>query len=186
MYFDQLFFPTYSIYICGKIHWYVYSINYNSSQLVWICVWYLIINTILCPTGYANELGESFRHMVPLRLVCFSYVISSGYVLSHAVFQGLHANKTDIVALQGTPTQNTSHQNHNTKVSPGIAFLDTLLWQGLASVLIPGMAINRLCAISRTVLNKRAGHLLGSASKKWIVTGIGLAAIPVIIHPIDR
>ncbi len=148
------------------------------------CALYLI-------AGYANELGESFRHMVPLRLVCFSYVISSGYVLSHAIFQGLHANKTDKVVLQQTPTHgyhsvNTSHQNHNVKVSPGIAFLDTLLWQGLASVLIPGIAINRLCAISRTVLNKRAVHLLGSASKKWIVTGIGLAAIPIIIHPIDR
>lgn len=57
---------------------------------------------------------------------------------------------------------------------------DTLMWQMLASVVMPGVTINRLCAVSNFLLQK-----LPSATKKWSVTTIGLTAIPFIIKPID-
>ncbi len=48
----------------------------------------------LLPPGYANEVGEAFRHMVPVRMVHLSYVLASSYVVSHAASQGYRANKS--------------------------------------------------------------------------------------------
>jgi len=62
--------------------------------------------------------------------------------------------------------------------------VDTVIWQGLASVAIPGFTINRICYLSNLVL--RYTTALPPATRKWTVTAIGLSAIPFIIHPIDR
>lgn len=70
-------------------------------------------------------------------------------------------------------------------VSTTAAIVDTLLWQGLASVVIPGLTINRLCAGSRVLLNRYVTHLLSQQVRQWLVTGVGLCSIPLIIHPID-
>ncbi len=65
-----------------------------------------------------------------------------------------------------------------------VAVVDTFVWQALASVIIPGFTINRVCAASL--------HLLGRTTKwplpvrKWTTTAIGLSTIPFIITPIDR
>jgi len=64
------------------------------------------------------------------------------------------------------------------------AVVDTVIWQGLASVAIPGFTINRICYISNMLL--RYATSLPPATRKWTVTAIGLSAIPFIIHPIDR
>lgn len=60
---------------------------------------------------------------------------------------------------------------------------DTLLWQLLASVVIPGLTINRVCATSNYLLKEN--RKMPTAIRKWTVTGIGLVAIPFIIRPID-
>jgi len=62
--------------------------------------------------------------------------------------------------------------------------VDTVIWQGLASVAIPGFTINRICYLSNMVL--RYTTTLPPVTRKWTVTAIGLSAIPFIIHPIDR
>ena len=152
--------------------------------------------------GYANEVGEAFRHMVPIRLVHLSYAVSSGYVVSHAVAQGLSTrrkqNKTKIIRTDHH-SRNFSSSNHNSTsgnqkqalsssvepLSPTAAVLDTLLWQGLASVVVPGLTINRLCAGSRLLLNRYATRMLNQQVRRWVVTGMGLTSIPVIIRPID-
>lgn len=65
-----------------------------------------------------------------------------------------------------------------------MAVVDTLVWQALASVALPGFTINRVCAASL--------YLLGIATRwplpvrKWTTTTLGLLTIPIIIHPIDR
>ena len=67
--------------------------------------------------------------------------------------------------------------------------MDTLLWQGLASVVVPGITINRVCALSRLVLVRQRflRRQLGSpAIRRWTVTAVGLGCIPLIIQPIDR
>lgn len=60
---------------------------------------------------------------------------------------------------------------------------DTLAWQMLASVAIPGLTINRVCAVANYFLKK--SEKLPKATRRWSVTGIGLATIPFIIKPID-
>ena len=71
-----------------------------------------------------------------------------------------------------------------TKLSPSCAVVDTLVWQGLASVVIPGFTINRVCLLSRLLL--RQGQVMSPALQRWTVTAIGLGCIPFIIQPIDR
>ena len=155
-------------------------------------------------SGYANEVGEAFRNMIPLRGVHLSYAISTAYVVSHAVSQGLQAqrnrsqhpqhihvrspNHSIHCPTNATCTAQCSHRNNTRTLatSPSTAVIDTLLWQGLASVLLPGLTINRLCAVSKFVLNRYTGQLLSVQIRKWAVTGIGLGSIPLIIHPIDR
>ena len=73
-------------------------------------------------------------------------------------------------------------QEKQTKVIRAV--LDTFLWQGLASVAIPGFTINRLCAAVNLALTKTTR--LPPAMRKWTTTFAGLAAIPFIINPIDR
>lgn len=62
---------------------------------------------------------------------------------------------------------------------------DTLIWQLLASVGIPGFTINRICWASKKAL-KITNFAKGTPIAKFVPTIIGLASIPFIIHPIDR
>ncbi|KAF6733199.1 Mitochondrial fission process protein 1 [Oryzias melastigma] len=65
-----------------------------------------------------------------------------------------------------------------------VAVVDTFVWQALASVIIPGFTINRVCAASLLVLGKTTKWPL--PVRKWTTTVIGLSTIPFIITPIDR
>ena len=47
---------------------------------------------MLCiPTGYANEVGEAFRALVPVSLVWGSYAVATAYVTADAVDKGKKA-----------------------------------------------------------------------------------------------
>jgi fission process protein 1 len=54
----------------------------------------------------------------------------------------------------------------------------------MASVLIPGFTINRLCFLTSKLLRRYSSMPTGRS--KWTTTGVGLASIPVIVHPIDK
>jgi hypothetical protein len=41
--------------------------------------------------GYANEVGESFRPLIPLKLVISTYVVSGFYVFADSLFIGLNS-----------------------------------------------------------------------------------------------
>ena len=106
--------------------------------------------------GYANEVGESFRNVVHRNVVRFSYVISGSYVIADAVSK---AQQPDAPVLR--------------------TFADVAIWQGLASVMIPGFVINRICwGANRSIKHHKY--------KSIIVTTSGLLAIPLIIKPIDH
>ncbi|XP_056677476.1 mitochondrial fission process protein 1 [Monodelphis domestica] len=121
--------------------------------------------------GYANEVGEAFRAMVPTSVVWLSYGVATSYVVADAVDKGKKASAAW-----------TSESGRTTKVA--VAVVDTFIWQALASVAIPGFTINRLCALSLYALSRTTRWPL--AARKWTTTALGLMAIPVIIHPIDR
>ena len=144
--------------------------------------------------------------MVPLRCVHLSYAISSGYVVSHAIAQGISTRKKLKISTNNQSSNHYSLTSHNhfssssssnqtlnpnhslsvERLSPTVVILDTLVWQGLASVVIPGLIINRLCAGSRVLLNRPyAVKVLSQQVRRWAVTGVGLSSIPMIIHPID-
>ncbi|XP_077441599.1 mitochondrial fission process protein 1 [Vanacampus margaritifer] len=121
--------------------------------------------------GYANEVGEAFRPLVPVSLVWSSYAVATAYVTADAVDKGKKA-----AAAHGDEPGQT------TRVAAAVA--DTFVWQTLASIVIPGFTINRLCAATL--------HLLGRTTKlplpvrKWTTTAVGLSIIPFIISPIDK
>ncbi|XP_050174272.1 mitochondrial fission process protein 1 [Myiozetetes cayanensis] len=118
--------------------------------------------------GYANEVGESFRALVPVPVVWASYGVATAYVTADAIDKGRRAA--------------TVHTQDPTRV--GVAVVDTFVWQGLASVAIPGFTINRLCAASLALLGTLTRWPL--PLRRWATTALGLAAIPLIITPIDR
>ena len=66
----------------------------------------------------------------------------------------------------------------------GWTVTDTLIWQGLASVAIPGFTINRICTYTGVLLKR--GVSWSGPTRKWVTTAVGLLSIPFIIKPIDR
>ncbi|XP_059170301.1 mitochondrial fission process protein 1-like [Physella acuta] len=124
-------------------------------------------DSLLRYLGYANEVGESFRNIVPVNVVWFSYLLATGYVVADASDKGYKMWKKEAKVNKAA-----------------IATVDTLIWQGLASVIVPGFTINRICWATRTVL-QRATKLPGPV-KKWSVVAMGLGSIPFIVKPIDR
>uniref|UniRef100_A0A452HT70 Mitochondrial fission process protein 1 n=1 Tax=Gopherus agassizii TaxID=38772 RepID=A0A452HT70_9SAUR len=115
--------------------------------------------------GYANEVGESFRAIVPISLVWASYGVATTYVMADAIDKGKKAGMPELTQV-------------------AVAVVDTFVWQALASVAIPGFTINRICAASLYFLGTMTHWPL--PIRKWMTTAIGLSAIPVIIKPIDR
>ncbi|KAF5929139.1 hypothetical protein HPG69_019159 [Diceros bicornis minor] len=121
--------------------------------------------------GYANEVGEAFRSLVPAAVVWLSYGVASSYVLADAIDKGKKAGKVP-----------SPEAGRSARVT--VAVVDTFVWQALASVAIPGFTINRVCATSLYVLGTATRWPL--AVRKWTTTALGLLVIPIIIHPIDR
>ena len=107
--------------------------------------------------GYANEVGESFKPLVPKSVYLASYGVAGAYVMSDASWRS--------------------------KVPPPgrsaiVEAVDTFVWQGLASVAIPGFVINRIVSA--------AGQVSPASIVRWSPTAAGLVSIPFIIKPIDH
>jgi fission process protein 1 len=144
--------------------------------------------------GYANEIGESFRYQIP-RLVVPTYVIAGLYVVADAVSTGHETWQNSSTRKQGTNDVNstslsTSLSNSNTTTvwqDTIYATADTLLWQTLASVVVPGATINLVVKASRLAVHRiRSPLLLPVVVAKWLPTVIGIGSIPLIVQPIDH
>lgn len=121
--------------------------------------------------GYANEVGEAFRALVPVSLVWGSYAVATTYVTADAFDKGKKAA--------------VAHGDNPGKTGRvAFAVVDTFVWQALASVIIPGFTINRVCAASLYLLGRSTKWPL--PVRKWATTALGLSTIPLIITPIDR
>ncbi|KAH7957595.1 hypothetical protein HPB52_020733 [Rhipicephalus sanguineus] len=122
--------------------------------------------------GYANEVGEAFRSLVHVNVVRLSYAVASVYVVADTTDKVLKADKVKCPNAE-------AHRNKllNTAV-------DTLVWQALASVIVPGFTINRVCALSLFLLKRYSNLPLNAC--KWTTTGVGLGCIPFIVSPIDH
>ncbi|NXH21292.1 MTFP1 protein, partial [Bucco capensis] len=144
--------------------------------------------------GYANEVGESFRPLVPVPVVWASYGVASAYVTADAIDKGRKAATVSVTSsphpqlllpITDPPLSHQAHAQDPAKATRvGVAVVDTFVWQSLASVAIPGFTINRLCAASLALLGALTRWPL--PVRRWTTTALGLATIPIIITPIDR
>ena len=145
--------------------------------------------------GYANEVGEAFRALVNVKFVYASYGLASAYVLADTNDKASKAKKLlgiliSFFNLFCTLVTFVSYytciigDSEGALSKVGVAAFDTLVWQALASVIIPGFTINRICAASLFAMGKTIPKVSLNA-RKWMTTGIGLGVIPFIVHPID-
>jgi mitochondrial fission process protein 1 len=133
-------------------------------------------DSLLRYLGYANEVGESFRYQFP-KLVTPSYGLAIGYCFADAATTGL-----DTWKKQSAST--TTSRSSSPEIYALASAADVLIWQSLASVIIPGFSINMLVKFSRLAVSKNTIALPVMVST-WFPTAVGLGSIPLIIHPID-
>ena len=126
--------------------------------------------------GYANEVGESFRYQFP-KFVLPSYFLAFGYCVMDAVTTGYET------WYSWKPTSFTK-QTRSQEMTTFVATVDTLLWQSLATVMIPGATINVIVKGCRFAISRASLPI--TVATTWMPTGIGLASIPIIIKPIDN
>ncbi|KAJ3650613.1 hypothetical protein Zmor_016701 [Zophobas morio] len=117
--------------------------------------------------GYANEVGEALRGFIGTKWVRFSYQVATLYVVADTLDK----------------TAKSLSRGKDTVTKTVFVTTDTLIWQMLASVIIPGFTINRVCAFTDYVLIRTK---MPVTNRMVVVTGAGLAVIPFIIKPIDR
>ncbi|EDV46539.1 uncharacterized protein Dere_GG18153 [Drosophila erecta] len=108
-------------------------------------------DTFIRYMGYSNEIGESFRPLVPKSLVAASYGMAIGYVCTDTFDKALR------LQMEGASSREVA-------VKGGDVF-----W-----------VINRITWATKTLLSKAPMPVL-----KTVPTLVGLASIPLIIHPID-
>mmetsp|Transcript_47664 Transcript_47664/g.58602 ORF Transcript_47664/g.58602 Transcript_47664/m.58602 type:complete len:168 (-) Transcript_47664:146-649(-) len=119
--------------------------------------------------GYANEVGESFRPLIPKYIVNGSYAVAFGYVFADSMDKMYKANQCDLSGIN----------KYKCVLYNG---MDSLIWQSFASVIIPGITINRIVKYTSYIPYIKKSHVYVQRS---LPTMIGLLSIPVIIHPID-
>lgn len=105
------------------------------------CVHGLLPTSLL---GYANEVGEAFKMFLSKKLYLGTYAVASAYCLADA---GLHGHEAVAHRYPARPPW----PGHPSWVGT-TAFADAALWQGMASVVIPGFTINRLVAAATKLL----------------------------------
>ena len=154
--------------------------------------------------GYANELGESFRPLIPVSFVHFSYVLAFGYVFADTSWVYSNAVARKQLLLLAAPTKaplrppttvvvappQQEHSSSLSNFSPAVQAFDCLLWQTFASVFIPGYVIHSIVKAAGKLVEATADSSLfakfpAGAMKTYAPTVVGLASIPLIIHPID-
>jgi fission process protein 1 len=123
--------------------------------------------------GYLNEVGESFRPIVPSKLVLSTYFISGGYVFADSLLIGWHSYKYD---------RKTEVDNER-KWRFGKAFLQCFVWQIMATELIPGFSVYQIVKFAKR--SKAISLMKNRSLALWLPTFIGLCFIPVFPFTID-
>ena len=103
-----------------------------------------------------------------------SYGVASTYCLADSIDKGRQCYQ-----------ESTHLSSYLQKRKAVETMVEAAIWQGLASVIIPGFTINRICAASRFTLSRYARGVPPNA-QMWMTTIVGLSAIPFIIKLIDR
>jgi len=129
-------------------------------------------DTALRYAGYANEVGEAFRPLVPAWVVPASYGVAITYVLADTVDKTLKAFGSSKFAKAAS-------------ICAVIEGLDAFVWQITASVALPGYTIHQvvdICVMTLQNLDAEMNPQLISS----LPTAIGLLTIPFIVKPLDE
>lgn len=128
--------------------------------------------------GYANEVGEAFRRFIGGKMVMATYGLATAYALGDAAAKGTSEDeKCRSRALEFGEATGGAVPRCTSRVAAVVA--DVVLWQGLASVAIPGFCVNRVVWAAGRALKSTAWHSTGP-------TAFGLACIPLMVKPIDE
>jgi fission process protein 1 len=147
--------------------------------------------------GYSNELGEAFSAWLFPGGVQLSYMVAVGYV-----FFDTYDKYTRTLADADEKLGSLPNNQNLVKTIGFERGVDTLVWQLLASVAIPGYTIHTIVGVSSDALGRTLDQdsqviqlitrTVGTSPdtvlqlvEKSLPTFIGLAAIPFIVHPID-
>ena len=110
--------------------------------------------------GYTNELGEAFRPILPF-LVIPSYIIAVGYMLYDSYIK--------------------SKKSKN-KISK---FIDTLIWQSFATIIIPSYVIHKIVYFTKDLIKDIEILNKYETVRYYLPSMIGILSIFVIMQPID-
>jgi len=117
-------------------------------------------------TAYTSDVGESFRPIIPPKLVTFTYALSWAYVIVDVAIEGIKSYRRKLPRneILGVVTERS-------------------IFQSLASMIFPAMIIHTQVKIFQKIL-KRVGLF-----QKWGPTVAGLAIVPflpyVLDHPVE-
>ncbi|CAM9585453.1 unnamed protein product [Pylaiella littoralis] len=126
-------------------------------------------DTALRYMGYANEVGEAFRPLIPAFAVVASYGVAIAYVSADAVAKGFKCSKESDSKACALP-----------------ASFDVLTFQMLASVVFPGFTINRWVAFVEYIVQASDLESQFPGVAGWLPTAAGLGLIPFIVAPLDN
>ena len=151
--------------------------------------------------GYSNELGEAFSAWLFPGGVPLSYAVAVSYVLFDTWDKYTKTLADAEEKIVSTSSIDKAKLVSTIGLERGV---DTLVWQLLASVIIPGYTIHTVVGVSSEVLgdvlkkDPDVFHINWIAStmslspetvlifaEKSLPTFIGLLTIPFIVHPID-
>lgn len=127
--------------------------------------------------GYADEVGEAFRAVVPRSVVYAGYGVSLLYTLGDITDKALRCK----------------HQQDSFEAVTE-QIIDTVLWQCTASFIIPPLLVNRTAAVARWAFRTMpgfrvaAGQALGTAKARvarWTPVAAGLSIIPFLPGTVD-
>lgn len=151
--------------------------------------------------GYSNELGEAFSAWLFPGGVPLSYAVAVSYVLFDTWDKYTKTLADAEEKIVSTRSIDKAKLVSTIGLERGV---DTLVWQLLASVIIPGYTIHTVVGVSSEILgdvlkkDPDVFHIDWIAStmslppetvlifaEKSLPTFIGLLTIPFIVHPID-
>lgn len=142
------------------------SVTQNSAKSV-----DLFRDTPLRYGGYLNEAGEAFNSIISKTAVRWSYHLTAVYVALDTIEKAIKGF-TNKQGTRGDKAKNA-----------GKEAIDAAIFQYFASYLVPAKIIE----VGKKFMDKSVARtMLSPALKKWGPTAISLAAIPLIVKPIDH
>jgi Mitochondrial 18 KDa protein (MTP18) len=102
--------------------------------------------------GYANEVGEAFAAWLPPFGVPLSYAVAVAYVLVDTVDKAQRGFHDSAAKLPDADERSSWSRTRLLRLVTIERAMDTLLWQLLASVAIPGFTIHQIVFLSHLMV----------------------------------